>query len=70
MTAAAALGLDTCAMASVAAYPEPLRARLPLADTDVILFGLVLGHADDAAPANACRTTREPLDANVSFVGV
>ncbi len=70
MTAAAALGIDTCAMASVAAYPEPLRARLPLADTDVILFGLVLGHADDAAPANACRTTREPLAANVSFVSV
>ena len=70
MTAAAALGIDSCAMASVAAYPEPLRARLPLADTDVILFGLVLGHADDAAPANTCRTTREPLSANVSFASV
>jgi nitroreductase len=70
LTAAAALGIDTCPMASIAAYPEPLRARLPIAETDVILFGLVLGHADDAAPANACRTTREPVAKNVAFVGV
>jgi nitroreductase len=69
LSAATALGLDTCAMASVAAYPEPLRARLPIADTEVVLFGLVLGHADEAAPANACRTTREPAAKNVSFVG-
>ncbi|MGE0546658.1 MAG: nitroreductase [Kofleriaceae bacterium] len=69
VTAAAALGVDACPMASVAAYPEPLRALLPIADTDVILFGLVLGHGDDAAPANACRTEREPLDTSVTFVG-
>lgn len=68
LTAAAALGLDTCPMASIAAYPEPLRARLPIADTDVILFGLVIGHADDAAAANACRTSRDPIDENVTFV--
>ena len=54
-------------MASVAAYPDALRAQLPLADTDVILFGLALGHADDAAPANRTRTTREPVEANVVF---
>ena len=65
---AAALHIATCPMASVAAYPEPLRAQLPIADTDVILFGIALGRADDAAPANACRTTRAPVDANVVFV--
>lgn len=70
LTAAAALGIDTCPMASVAAYPEALRARLPIAETDVILFGLVLGHADVTAPANETRTTREPAAANVTFVGV
>ncbi len=68
LTAAAALGLDTCAMASVAAYPAPLRARLAIAPTDVILFGLVIGHADGEAPANSCRTTRDELSKNVSFV--
>ena len=69
LTAATALGIETCAMASVAAYPEPLRTMLPIAETDIILFGLVLGHGDTRAPANACRTTREPVTANVTFVG-
>ena len=68
LTAAAALGIDTCPMASVAAYPAPLRRMLPIADTDTILFGLVLGHAEEGAPANACRTTREPIAANITFV--
>ncbi len=69
LTAAQALGIATCPMASVAAYPDPLRRRLPIAETDVILFGLALGRADDTVPANACRTTREPVAANVTFVG-
>jgi nitroreductase len=69
LSAAAALGIDTCPMASVAAYPAPLRAALPIAETDIILFGLVLGHADLDAPANTCRTTRSPVEANVTFVG-
>jgi nitroreductase len=67
LTAAAAMGIDTCPMASVAAYPDTLRANLPIAETDVILFGLALGHADEPAPANRCRTTREPVEANVKF---
>ena len=65
---AADMGIDTCPMASVAAYPKALRAKLPIADTDAILFGLALGKADDAAAANTCRTTRDPVDANVTFV--
>ena len=69
LTAAQALGVDTCPMASVAAYPEALRARLPIAETDVILFGITFGHADEEAPANRCRTTREPAAANVKVVG-
>lgn len=69
LTAAEAHGVDTCPMASVAAYPEALRARLPIADTDVILFGIAFGHADEEAPANRCRTTREPASANVRVVG-
>jgi nitroreductase len=67
LTAAQALGIDTCPMASVAAYPEPLRAHLPIGETEVVLFGLALGHADPGAPANATRTTREPTEANVTF---
>ena len=68
LTAAAALGIDTCPMASVAGYPEALRKQLPIADTDTILFGLALGRGDAAVPANACRTTREPVAKNITFV--
>ena len=67
VSACAALRIDTCPLASVAAYPEPLRARLPIPDANIILFGLALGRADDA-PANACRTDREPVAANIAFV--
>lgn len=68
LTAAAALHIDTCPMASVAAYPEVLRQRLPIAETEIILFGLALGRANEEDPANRCRTTREPVTANVRFV--
>lgn len=69
LTAATALGIDACPMASVAAYPAPLRAALKISDGDVILFGIALGHADPDAPANRTRTTREPVEANVTFHG-
>jgi nitroreductase len=69
LTAAQALGIATCPMASIAAYPEPLRAALPIGETDVILFGIALGYPDGEAPANRARTTREPVAANVTFVG-
>jgi nitroreductase len=68
LTAAAALGIDSCALASVGSYPGPLRQRLPIPQTDVILFGIALGRADDAVPANRCRTEREPVTSNVTFV--
>lgn len=67
LTAAEALGVSTCPMAAIAAYPAPLRAQLPIAETDVILFGLALGYADPAVPANRTRTTRESVEANVTF---
>lgn len=66
--AAAALGIATCALASVAAYPAVLRAHLPIADTDQILFGVALGYEDEAVPANRTRTTRAPAGANVVTV--
>ena len=69
LTAAAALGVATCPMASVAAYPDTLRASLPIVESDVILFGIALGRTDENAPANRTRTTREPVEANVTIVG-
>jgi nitroreductase len=69
LTTAAAMAIDTCPMASVAAYPAPLRDRLAIPEPLAILFGIALGHADSAAPANACRTDRSPLAANLELVG-
>ena len=69
LTTASAMGIDCCPMASVAAYPAPLRRLLHIGDEQVILFGLTLGHEDPAVPANACRTTREPIGANIRFLG-
>ncbi len=68
LTAATALGIDTCPMASIATYPEVLRAHLPLSATDVTLFGIALGYAEVDAPVNRARTTREPVGSNVTFV--
>lgn len=72
LVAAAARGVDTCPMASVAAYPKVLREQLAIVDTDVILFALALGYraedSDKHAAANACQTTREPVEANVRML--
>jgi hypothetical protein len=65
---AATSGVDLCAMASIAAYPDVLRRELGIPDDLDVLFGLALGREDPAVPANACRTSRDPLDANVRFV--
>jgi nitroreductase len=69
LAASGAAGVATCAMASISAYPDVLRRELPIAETDVILFGIALGREDTGAPANRCRTSRDPIDRNVTFVG-
>jgi len=68
LPAAQALGIATCPMASVVGYPQVLRAELPISSEEVLAFGLALGIADPAVPANAARTSRELVDANLTFV--
>lgn len=69
LTAAATLGIDACPMASVAAYPGPLRDHLDLPGEEIVLFGVALGREDPEIPANRCRTSRQPVGDNVRFVG-
>lgn len=69
LAAAAALGIDTCPMASVAAYPAPLRQLFGIEEPLVVLFGVAFGRADESVAANRCRTSREPVEANVTFLG-
>jgi nitroreductase len=69
LASAAVLGIDTCPMASVAAYPAPLRRLFAIPDDQVVLCGVAIGRADEAVAANRCRTTRDPIATNVQFVG-
>ena len=68
LAAAEAAGVSTIPMAAVATYPAPLRARLPIADGDIILFAIALGFEDSTIAANQCRTTRDPIESNVTIV--
>ena len=63
MLAARAHGLDTCPQASLAEYPDIVRAILGMADTHALVCGMALGYADAAAPVNGYRTERAAVSA-------
>ncbi len=65
LVAAESLGVDACAMASVAAYPDLLREHLEIPEDELILFGIAFGTRDPEVPANAARTTRDDISANL-----
>ena len=65
LVSAESLGVDACAMASVAAYPEVLREELNIPDDELILFGIAFGTRDPKVPANTTRTTRQDISANL-----
>ncbi len=68
MLLATAEGVATCAQASLAVYPDIARTFFELPDDVNLIFGVGLGYEDTSAKANDCRTTREPLDRNVTFL--
>lgn len=64
MLAAREYGLESCAQASLAEYPDIVRQHLGDYSTDKqLICGLALGYADKTAKINAYRTERESLDA-------
>ena len=67
--AARACGLDTCAMAVFADYPNTIRALLGLPDSDMIVCGMAIGREDRATPANPLRTPRVPAAEFTDFRG-
>jgi nitroreductase len=69
MLAAVERGLATCPQAALGSTPRAARAVLGIPDELSILCGIALGYEDPAVPANACRTSRAPLEDNVRFVG-
>ncbi len=60
-------GLSTCSQAALALYPDVCRSLLGVTDDVQILFGIGLGYEAPEVPANACRTTRDPLEKNLVF---
>ncbi len=61
MLAATAQGLGSIAQASVAAYPDMIRAHFGLPDSRLILCAISFGYPDLDHPANSFRTERAEL---------
>ena len=53
MVAARARGLDTCPQAAFMQFHRIIAAQLGLKDSEQVVCGMSLGHADPAAPENA-----------------
>ncbi|MCD2189320.1 nitroreductase [Actinomycetospora soli] len=69
MLAAREAGLDTCAQASFLDFHRVLRRHLPIADDEIVVCGLALGHADHDHPLDDVVTPREPVSAFATFHG-
>jgi nitroreductase len=61
-------GIASCAMASLATYPQLLRDRLGIAPELQVLCGIAIGYEDDRIAANGCRTERNPVVDNLTWV--
>ncbi len=69
MVAARARGLDTCPQAAFTQFHRIIGRHLGLADTQTVVCGMSLGHADPAAVENTLVTEREPVNGFVKFHG-
>ena len=62
MLAARGHGLETCAQAALAEYPDVVRKHLQIPDSKKLICGMALGHADYEDASNQYRTEREPVE--------
>ncbi|MCE8044699.1 nitroreductase [Billgrantia desiderata] len=69
MTAARGQGLHTCAQAALAWYHRIIRAQLGLADSELVLCAIAVGHEAPEAPENHFITEREPVENVATFHG-
>ncbi len=61
MVAARARGLDTCPQAAFTQFHRVIARHLALPDSQMLVCGMSLGHADPAAVENTLITEREPV---------
>ena len=69
MLLATEAGLDTCAQEAWVRWGQTIGAFLNLPEEMMLFSGMALGYRDAAAPINALRTRRDPLEAVAEFRG-
>ncbi|MBF0204392.1 MAG: nitroreductase [Desulfamplus sp.] len=62
-------GIASCLQGALGQFPDPVREFLNLPQERGILFGMSFGYADEKAAVNTTRTSREPVESSVVFVG-
>ncbi len=68
MVAARGRGLDTCPQAAFAPYHKVMRPVMDVPESEIVVCGMALGHADLTAPENGVISEREPLSEFVRFL--
>lgn len=68
MVAARGHGLDTCPQAAWPPLHRAVRTVVPMGDDEVLVCGMALGHANEAAIENSLTTEREPVEAFTTFL--
>jgi nitroreductase len=67
MVLARAHGLHSCPLAAIGNYPDIVRRHLGIPETQIVIAGMALGHADTGDPTNRLVTGREPVERFVTF---
>ena len=67
MLAAVDQGLATCPQASIADYPELIKAELDYPEDSVLICAMALGYEDKRAKVNKYRTPREEIESFTRF---
>lgn len=67
MVAARARGLDTCPQVAFTKFHQVICAELGIPDTEMVVCGMSLGHADPACIENTLVTERESVDSFTTY---
>lgn len=62
-------GVGSCALAAAVAYPDVLRSILELPESKRMVLAIALGYPDTTKPAAMFRSSREPMEALVTWHG-
>lgn len=69
MVAARARGLDTCPQAAFTQFHRIITEHVGAPDSEMVVCGMALGHADPDAVENRLVTEREPVEGFTKFLG-